>query len=127
MGFGHPYGHPYLIVNDVSSDSVSLFFGDTGFYWVIWYIFRHPLHKLRVIYTRVNSMRDRYMIVDTTHGSVTMLVDANSRDIVVETITVEDSILLFNEAMANAKKHDAMVNAFKNQSFFRKLLTVFKL
>ena len=67
------------------------------------------------------------MIVDTTHGSVTMLVDANSRDIVVETITVEDSILLFNEAMANAKKHDAMVNAFKNQSFFRKLLTVFKL
>lgn len=67
-------------------------------------------------------MRDRYMIVDTTHGSVTMLVDANSRDIVVENITVEDSILLFNEAMANAKKHDAMVNVFKNQSLFRRLI-----
>jgi hypothetical protein len=62
------------------------------------------------------------MIVDTTHGSVTMLVDANSRDIVVENITVEDSILLFNEAMANAKKHDAMVNVFKNQSLFRRLI-----
>lgn len=67
------------------------------------------------------------MIVDTTHGSVTMLVDANSRDIVVDPITVEESISLFNEAMVNSQKHDAMVEAFNNLSPFKKFLKAIQL
>ena len=66
------------------------------------------------------------MIVDTTHGSVTMLVDANSRDIVVEPITVEESISLFNEAMTSSQKHDAMVKTYRKQTLLDKLFKVFR-